>query len=222
MFTEQSRALELDQDIVDWEPRLRNLWRDTIDWTQPLRYYWVQPEPIVLLTRHRLGHLLIVQSIVSPLVPVHLTLLFAGRGRERFGFAAALLDNPVRVGPTRDLLQLARVCLARHCTLRFGRHTWNPQDHLEVPPGAGLEFLVGQPDEHLGDEHVVENSNIEVVTQHVEPLEPAHPPIDQQIQFIQDLYGSWLELATDGPGGMEAILKVENMVPGRWLHQTQR
>ena len=207
--TEQSRALELDQDTVDWEPRLRNLWRDTIDWTQPLRYYWVQPEPIVLLTRHRLGHLLIVQSIVSPLVPVHLTLLFAGRGRERFGFAAALLDNPVRVGPTRDLLQLARVCLARHCTLRFGRHTWNPQDHLEVPPGAGLEFLVGQPDEHLGDEHVVENSNIEVVTQHVEPLEPAHPPIDQQIQFIQDLYGSWLELATDGPGGMEAILKVE-------------
>lgn len=142
IVTEHSRVLKLDLDLGDWEPRIRELWRDTIDWTQPLWFLWVHPVPIALITRHRIGHLLMVQSIEPPLVPVHLTLLFAGRGRERIGFAAALLNNPASVGPTRDLLQLARVCLARHCTLRFQHRTWNPQDSIEVQPGAGLEFLV--------------------------------------------------------------------------------
>ncbi|CAL1172589.1 unnamed protein product [Cladocopium goreaui] len=42
--TEQSRALELDQDIVDWEPRLRNLWRDTIG---PLETCFNLPEYVL-------------------------------------------------------------------------------------------------------------------------------------------------------------------------------
>ena len=54
-----------------------------------------------LITRHRIGHLL----LCSPLFHLwfQFTLLFSLRVEEEEN--AALLTNPVSVGPTRDLLQ---------------------------------------------------------------------------------------------------------------------
>ena len=92
IVTEHTRVLELDLDLADWEPRTligRNLF--------PL----VQPVPVALITRHRIGHLL----LCSPLFHLwfQFTLLFSLRVDEEEN--AALLTNPVSVGPTRDLLQ---------------------------------------------------------------------------------------------------------------------
>ena len=132
-----------------------------------------------------------------------------GQDRDAIGFAAALLANPVQFGPTRDLLQLARLCLARHCRLRFRDHIWQPDDAIPLGSGSGLDFIAGRPADRVGEEDLIEPNahTIDLVPE--QPLPPAQPPLAAQPPFIRDLYEYWLDQATDGPGGIEQILRVQ-------------
>ena len=162
-----------------------------IDWTQPLSFGATGARCPDHAPSNRTPS--IVQSIIPPLVPVHLALLFAGRGRRE---CCTAYQSCLCWAHPWSTPALARVCLARHCTLRLDQRTWNPRDSIEVQPGVGLEFLAWRPS---WDEHIVEEASIEVVTEHVEPLIPAHPPLEQQPQFIQELYDFfWLRLAQMG------------------------
>ena len=171
--------------------------------------HWVTPIPEALIGRDRLGHLILTQAIPDHLTAVHFTMRFQGLGRTAVGFAAALLHNPVRFAPTKDLLQLARICLSRRCSMRFNGFVWREATALDVPRRASLEFRLGIPEERLGDEHIVEPQPIYHEPEIEEPLEPVHPPLHEQSQFVRDLYESWLDHAVDGPGGLEQLLRVE-------------
>ena len=210
--TEHSRTLRVDQHLEDWERRLRHLWHDTIDPTSPITFHWVWPVPRELPLRQRLGHLLITQNVANHIVPVHLTIHFAGTRRDAIGFAAALLSTPVEFKATRDLLQLARVCLHRLCQLRWSDRIWQANDRIHVPAGTGLDFFLGTPVARIGDEHGGEPAAlaVDMVPNALEELPaPVHPPLEEFSPFIQNLYDAWLNLAVDGPGGLEAVLRVE-------------
>ena len=210
--TEHSRTLRVDQYLEDWERRLRHLWHDTIDPTSPITFHWVWPVPRELPLRQRLGHLLITQNVANHIVPVHLTIHFAGTRRDAIGFAAALLSTPVEFKATRDLLQLARVCLHRLCQLRWSDRIWQANDRIQVPEGTGLDFFLGTPGARIGDEHRGEPAAlaVDMIPNALEELPaPVHPPLEEFSPFIQNLYDAWLNLAVDGPGGLEAVLRVE-------------
>lgn len=207
--TENSRLLQLDQYVDEWEAAIRELWADEIDNSMPLHLHWVTPIPEALIGRDRLGHLILTQETPDHFTACHFTMRFQGLGRSAIGFAAALLRNPVRFAPTKDLLQLARICLSRRCSMRFNGYVWRDDSALDVPRGAGLEFRLGIPEERLGDEHVIEPQPILHEPVIEEPIEPAHPPLHEQTQFVRDLYASWLDHAVDGPGGLEQLLRVE-------------
>ena len=95
-----------------------------------------------------------------------------GHQRSAFGFAAALLDNPIEFFQLRDLLQLARLCLDRRCELRLLDRLWTPGTPQQVPPGAGRQFTVMPPIllSNLGDDHVVQSS---IPTAAIPPEDPA-------------------------------------------------
>lgn len=154
--TEQVRTLRLDQHAHDWHTQILEKWNDLIDQSAPLRILWVTPSPPSLPFRERLGHLLLIQDIAEQLVPVHLSLHFAGLERNSLGFAAALLTNPVQFDTTRDLLQLARLCLARHCRLQLGDRYWQRDEAIPVSDGAGPHFLAGQPQDRVGADDLIE------------------------------------------------------------------
>ena len=207
--TEHTRLLQLDQYADEWEAAIRELWADEIDNNLPLHMHWVTPIPEALIGRDRLGHLILTQAIPDHLTAAHFTLRFQGLGRNAVGFAVAVLHNPVRFAPTKDLLQLARICLSRRCSLRYNGFVWREDTALDVPRGAGLEFRLGIPEDRLGEEHIVEPQPIFHEPELEEPIEPAHPPLHDQSQFVRDLYESWLDHAVDGPGGLEQLLRVE-------------
>lgn len=206
--TEHSRVLRIDQTFVDWQSHILDLWSDMIDPRLPLELHWVTPTPPSAPRRDRLGHLLIVQDVAAPLVAVHFALHFAGQHQDAVGFAAALLTNPVQFGPTRDLLQLARLCLARRCRLQFRDQVWQHDEARPLQPGSGLAFIAGQPIERVGDDDVLEPIEHAVVLVPDQPFGPALPPLADQSPFVREFHEIWRGHAIDGPGGMEQILQV--------------
>lgn len=75
-----------------------------------------------------------------------------------------------------------------------------------------LTFFLGRPVDRVGDEHVGEPHPlaVDLFPAALEDLPaPVHPPLADFSPFIQNLYDAWLNLAVDGPGGLEAILRVE-------------
>ena len=130
--------------------------------------------PQCIPRRDRSRHLLIVQNVVAPLVAV-ISLCTLLENQDAVGFAAALLTNPVQFGPTRDLLQLARLCLARHCRLQT--HVWQPDEAFFLQVGSGLTFLAGYPNERVGDENVLEPIDHAVILAPDQPLVPAQLPL---------------------------------------------
>ena len=88
-------------------------------------------------------------------------------------------------------------------------NSWLPDERRHLPAGTGLEFILEPVQEHFEDGHVVD-TNIEQQSFVIaEPPLPAHPPLHEQPQFIQDLYEYWLDYAVDGPRGVETILYIE-------------
>ena len=107
LFHRGVQNLKADQFQQHWKDQLIDLWRDHIRWTLPLLFHWVQPTPRALITRDRIGHLILQQEPLLFLVPTVVTIDFQGTHRAAFGFAAALLENLVRPHQVRDLLRLS-------------------------------------------------------------------------------------------------------------------
>ena len=155
--TEESRAYRVTQDSYFWERDLYELWHDRIDRSRFVHFLWVRPTPASTATRHRLGHLLVVQRPVRDLAPVLLTIEFHSESSLHVGFAAALVQLPVSVNAVVALARLQRNCALRHCNLRFGGIQWGPHEERDVPPGAGLvlSVLPSSRQCHLADGHQV-------------------------------------------------------------------
>ena len=207
--TEHTRTLRIDQHYQDWHSQICELWRDTIDPQLPLAMQWVTPGPPNLPWHEKLGHLLLTQDVADQLVPVLFSLRFLGQARDALGFAAALLVNPVQFGPTKDLLRLARLCLSRHCRLSFRNRIWQLDETIPLAPGSGLEFTAGRLADRVGDDDIVDPIAPTIDTAPDQPLLPVQPPLAAEPPFIRDLHKIWLDQSTDGPGGIEQILRVQ-------------
>ena len=209
--TEETRTFRADQYIEFWQNEIAELWRDRLNLHLPISFHWVRPTPKALATRDRIGHLLLLQDSEPNLVPTLVTIDMIGHQRTAFGFAAALLSNPVELFQLRDLLQLARHCLDRRCELKWFDHFWRHGQPLHVPSGAGLQFKVLPPIilAHLGSGHEVDPAVPIVTIPPEEPAAPAHPPIEAHSEIVRILHASWLALATPGPGGLEYVLRIQ-------------
>ena len=209
--TEESRVFRADQHFEFWQNEIAELWRDRLNLNLPLHFHWVRPTPKALATRDRIGHLLLLQDPDPSFVPTLVTIDMIGHQRAAFGFAAALLSNPIELFQVRDLLQLARHCLDRRCELKWFDLLWRPGHPLQVPPGAGLQFVVMPPIflTHLGSDHEVGSTIPIATTLPEEPAAPAHPPLEAHSEFVRILHASWLALATPGPGGIEFVLRIQ-------------
>eukprot|EP00435_Cladocopium_sp_Y103_P005101 s2179_g1.t1 len=221
MMTEESRTFRATQEIHWWYEDLLQLWEDKIQVHLPIFVYWVQPTPIAHFTRERLGHLIITQEVHDHLVPAQVTIEFHGEEHYRFCLAAALLPNPVAVHDVRDLANLARHCLVRSCTMRFGTQLWRPHEARRIPPGAGLTFSLHPLIEmvHLGDEHIY-TPQLGQQTSEADELDAieVQPPLGEQTFFTRELYDIWDRLATFGAGHMERLLRIETwFLEGRYV-----
>ena len=209
--TEEARVFRADQYLEFWQEEIAELWRDRLNLNQPLQFHWVRPTPKALATRNRISHLLLLQDPHPTLEPTLITIDMIGHQRTAFGFAAALLTNPVEIFQVRDLLQLARHCLDRRCEMRWFDRVWQPGVPQHVPSGAGLQFQVLPPIElvHLGNDHTVDSAIPISSTLPAEPLAPAHLPLEAHSEFVRILHASWLTLATTGPAGLEYVLRIQ-------------
>ena len=211
LVTENTRPYRADQFSQHWFREIVDLWRDHIDWTIPIHFHWVTPIPRSLMTRDRFGHLIIHQDPRHDLVPNVVTINFEGNHRSTMTFAAVLQFNPIELHALRDLLNLGRHCLDRRCALHYDQHTLQPGELLRVPPGAGLEFNIGPPIElyHIHDDHMTGPTLQPTSLMTEAPIEIAHPPLEAHSHFVQALHAAWLVLATEGPAGIENVLRIQ-------------
>ena len=202
LFHRGVQNLKADQFQQHWKDQLIDLWRDHIRWTLPLLFHWVQPTPRALITRDRIGHLILQQEPLLFLVPTVVTIDFQGTHRA----ALVLQQHSLRILSDHIKCEIYCGFLDRRCDLRFQQRLWQQDEAVHVPPGAGLVFTTHPP---LITNHITDSMIATVAVQPGEPLIPAIRLLMNSHRSSHDLHERWLQFGRDGPAGLERVLRIQ-------------